>query len=221
MIDPVHSLPPQPPKTSVEAAAEMREMDPKLRLEKLRSASIDFEAMLVNEMFKSMEKTLQNGGLVGSGMSGSVYSSMMLDAISHSMAKNQSLGLSDQLYKQTVEREPKLQKAEQEILNSIQLQHPAIEKVPLKVPAISMETMSAPRRTRDLGPGSSSELSKQKIQKLEEEIQPKPSSSPSPLKSIHHVIRHLGPGASPEMGNQMQLSQPTLEIRKDADIEGK
>jgi peptidoglycan hydrolase FlgJ len=219
MINPIHSLPPQP-TTSVEAAADAREIDPKLRLQKLRSASIDFEAMLLNEMFKSMEKTLSNGGLVGSGMSGSVYSSMMLDAISHSMAKDQSLGLADQLYKQTVEREPKLQKAEQEILSSIQLQHSTIQQAPEKAPAITMETQGVPRHTRDLGPGSSPELAN-KIQQFEEKKPSVPPASATQIKSIHHIIRHLGPGASPEMGKQMELSQPTLEIPKIADIEGK
>jgi Rod binding domain-containing protein len=220
MIDPIHSSPPPPAKTSVEAASEAQGIDPKLRLEKLRSASVDFEAMLLNEMFKSMESTLGSGGLVGSGMSGSVYSSMMLDAISHSMASNQSLGLAQQLYKQTVQREPKLQKAEQEILNAMQLQHPTVEQAPEKVPAIKMEIQGTLHHTRDLGPGSSSDLTK-KIQELEEEKQSPPPASAAQIKSIHHIIRHLGPGASPEISKQMELSQPTLEIQRSADIEGK
>jgi Rod binding domain-containing protein len=90
-------------KTSGEVAA---------RLQSLRDASVDFEAMLIQQMFQSMEKTLENGGLVsgGPGVSGSVYSSMMTQSISQSMANNQSLGLSEQLYQSVIKKDPDLQK---------------------------------------------------------------------------------------------------------------
>jgi Rod binding domain-containing protein len=99
--------------------------DQKVRLEKLRSVSVDFEAMLLQEMFKSMEDTLQEGGLMGSGVSGSVYSGILLETISKSMAETQSLGLSDQLFQDILGREPELAQVakEQKVAHVKDLQH--------------------------------------------------------------------------------------------------
>lgn len=80
------------------------------RVQHLRSASVEFEAILIQQMLQSMEDTLQNGGLVGSGTSGSVYSGILTQAISKSMAEHQSFGLADQLYRQTIQHDPEIKK---------------------------------------------------------------------------------------------------------------
>jgi Rod binding domain-containing protein len=82
-----------------------------LRAKQLKQASVDFESMLLQQMFQAMEKTLDNGSLIGGGLSGNIYSGFLTEAISKEMASHQSLGLSDQLYKQVLRHEPSLQKA--------------------------------------------------------------------------------------------------------------
>jgi Rod binding domain-containing protein len=78
----------------------------------LKQASVDFESMLLQQMFQSMQKSLESGRIVGKGLSGSVYSEFLVGAISKDMASNQSLGLGEQLYKQVLKREPEVQKLE-------------------------------------------------------------------------------------------------------------
>ena len=80
-----------------------------IRLQRLRGVSTDFEAVLTQQMLEGMQKSLEGGGLVGgTGVSGSVYSGMLTEAIAKSMAQNQSFGLAEQLYKQVVQHEPEL-----------------------------------------------------------------------------------------------------------------
>lgn len=92
---------------SVKSPAELKQ-------KQLKQASVDFESMLLQQMFQSMQKTLDSGGIVGQGLSGSVYSGFLTEAISKEMASHQSLGLGEQLYKQILRREPEIQKLEKE-----------------------------------------------------------------------------------------------------------
>jgi Rod binding domain-containing protein len=126
------------------------------RLQKLRSASVDFEAMLVQQMFQTMQKSLEGGGLVGSGTSGSVYSSILTEAVAKSMAQTQGVGIADQLYADVIRQTPELKKYVEENGISTSLRGPkvtpasgltsgqdefkvkdSIELRPLSIPALS------------------------------------------------------------------------------------
>jgi len=106
ILDPITAM-----ADSSRAAADPQ--DPALRLRRLDKASVEFEAMLIEQVFKSMEGTLENGGLVGSGVSGSVYSSILTETVARSMAEHQSLGLAEQLRKDTIRRDPELKSLEE------------------------------------------------------------------------------------------------------------
>ena len=81
---------------------------PQIRLERLHRACVDFESMLIQQMFQSMQDTLKEGGLVGGGLSGNVYSSILTQAVAKSMAESQGVGLSNQLFKDMIKNDAEL-----------------------------------------------------------------------------------------------------------------
>jgi len=67
---------------------------------KLREACQDFEAVFLNHLLKSMRKTVMKSELFGSSKEEEFFQEMMDYEVSRSIAKRQSMGIADMLYKQ-------------------------------------------------------------------------------------------------------------------------
>ena len=67
---------------------------------KLRQACQDFEAVFLNHLLKSMRKTVVKSDLFGSSKEEEFFQEMMDYEVSRSIAKRQSMGIADMLYKQ-------------------------------------------------------------------------------------------------------------------------
>lgn len=75
--------------------------------ERLRTATQDFEAVFVQEMFKAMRATVPDGGLVDGGRSEEVFTSLLDEHVAGLTAKRGGGDLADALYRQlTGEIEP-------------------------------------------------------------------------------------------------------------------
>lgn len=72
----------------------------KLELEKLRNVSDEFEALLINEMLKSMRKTVNKTGLIDGGMTEDIFGDMLYTEYSKNFSKSKTFGISDIIYKQ-------------------------------------------------------------------------------------------------------------------------
>lgn len=94
-----------------EALIKPPDPDATARMQRLQGACVDFESMLIQQMFQSMQESLPQGSLVGSGLSGSVYSSILTQAVAKSMAEKQSVGLASQLFQDMIRRNPDLKAA--------------------------------------------------------------------------------------------------------------
>ncbi|MDD2708761.1 MAG: rod-binding protein [Verrucomicrobiae bacterium] len=85
--------------------------NPNSKLEKLHAACVDFEAMLTQQMLQSMQSTLKDGSLVGEGLSGSIYSSILSQGVAKAMAEGRSVGLANQLFNDMVRCDPELKES--------------------------------------------------------------------------------------------------------------
>lgn len=66
----------------------------------LKKACQDFEAIFIQSMFKSMRKTVPEGGLFEKDHATEMYQDMMDQEIASRISRRQSLGLADQMYRQ-------------------------------------------------------------------------------------------------------------------------
>lgn len=66
----------------------------------LKKACQDFEAIFIQSMFKSMQKTVPEGGLFEKDHATKMYQDMMDQEIASRISRRQSLGLADQMYRQ-------------------------------------------------------------------------------------------------------------------------
>lgn len=66
----------------------------------LKKACQDFEAIFIQSMFKSMRKTVPEGGLFEKDHATEMYQDMMDQEIASQISRRQSLGLADQMYRQ-------------------------------------------------------------------------------------------------------------------------
>ncbi len=66
----------------------------------LKKACQDFEAIFIQSMFKSMRKTVPDGGLFEKDHATEMYQDMIDQEIATQIARKQSLGLADQMYRQ-------------------------------------------------------------------------------------------------------------------------
>ena len=66
----------------------------------LKKACQDFESLFINFMFKSMRKTVPEGGLIKKGRGEKIYRDMMDMEISSQLSKGSGIGLSESLYRQ-------------------------------------------------------------------------------------------------------------------------
>ena len=75
------------------------------RDEKYMGLAIEFEKMLVNELMRTMRKTVQTDGLFGQDFGGKMYRDMLDTEFVNNGAGRFSLGLAPHIYQQLVERE--------------------------------------------------------------------------------------------------------------------
>ncbi len=64
---------------------------------RLKKAAVDFEALFINHMLKTMRSTISKSGLLGDGMREDVYTSLFDWEISKVMASSRGLGLGEML----------------------------------------------------------------------------------------------------------------------------
>ncbi len=69
-------------------------------LTSLRESSREFEALLVMEMFKSMRKSLPEGGLFEKSLTTDVFQGMLDMEYSRATAKGKGMGIGEAMYKQ-------------------------------------------------------------------------------------------------------------------------
>ena len=65
---------------------------------KLKKACEDFEAIFINEIFKSMRKSLPDDGLWGKTREKEIWEDMFYSNLSREMASKSGIGLADILY---------------------------------------------------------------------------------------------------------------------------
>ncbi|MBF0102130.1 MAG: rod-binding protein [Desulfobacterales bacterium] len=72
---------------------------------KLRQACEDYEAIFLQELFKSMRNTVPTDGIFGKSLQKDIFESMLDQEIANSIAKSpQSVGLKDIIYNQLKKR---------------------------------------------------------------------------------------------------------------------
>lgn len=68
---------------------------------KLQEACKDFESVLLNYMFQSMQKTVgSDGGIFGESFQRNMYESLYIEKIADKIAAERDLGIGDALYRQ-------------------------------------------------------------------------------------------------------------------------
>lgn len=69
------------------------------RQEQLKTACADFEALMLNEMFKSMRSTLSKTDILGGGIERDIYDSLYYQELATKIARSDNaLGLGSVLY---------------------------------------------------------------------------------------------------------------------------
>ena len=69
----------------------------------LKQSCQEFEAIFIQSMFKSMRKTIPEGGLFEKDTAHEIYQDMLDSEISKEISRKQSMGLADQMYRQMEE----------------------------------------------------------------------------------------------------------------------
>ena len=68
--------------------------------QKLKTACDDFEALLIQFMFKSMKKTVPGNGILSGGYQQDMYESMFFQEVATKLARERGLGIGEVLYRQ-------------------------------------------------------------------------------------------------------------------------
>ena len=69
-------------------------------LKRLKDVSQDFEAILLNQMFKSMRQTISKSNLVDGGMAENIFEDMLYDEYSKGFSKTKKMGISEMIFNQ-------------------------------------------------------------------------------------------------------------------------
>ncbi len=69
-------------------------------LKRLKDVSQDFEAILLNQMFKSMRQTINKSNLVDGGMAENIFEDMLYDEYSKGFSKTKKMGISEMIFNQ-------------------------------------------------------------------------------------------------------------------------
>ena len=73
----------------------------------LKKTCQDFEAIFIQSMLKAMRKSVIQSGLFAKSNATAIYEDMLDQNIATDMAKKQSLGLADQMYRQMEKNLPR------------------------------------------------------------------------------------------------------------------
>ncbi len=68
--------------------------------EHLKKLCQQFEAILLNTMFKGMRSTIPDGGLIEKGTDAEIYQELRDQSVAEQMARHQSIGLAETLFRQ-------------------------------------------------------------------------------------------------------------------------
>ncbi len=66
----------------------------------LKEACKEFESLLLEQMLKSMRKTVNKTGLIKGGMAEDIFEDMLYEKYAEKMSNTANLGFSDMLYRQ-------------------------------------------------------------------------------------------------------------------------
>ncbi|ADW18394.1 Flagellar protein FlgJ [Desulfobulbus propionicus DSM 2032] len=72
----------------------------------LKKSCQDFEAIFIQSLFKAMRKTVPDNGLFPRDSSSRMYQDMIDQEIATNIARKQSIGLADQMYRQMEKKLP-------------------------------------------------------------------------------------------------------------------
>lgn len=72
----------------------------------LKKTCQDFEAIFIQSLFKSMRKTVPDGGVFKKDNATEIYQDMFDQEITKNISRKQSLGLAEQLYRQMEKKLP-------------------------------------------------------------------------------------------------------------------
>ena len=67
---------------------------------RLKKACADFESVLLTYMFKSMKKTVGEGGVFGNSFQKDMYESIFFEKIAEKVAQEKGMGIGEALYRQ-------------------------------------------------------------------------------------------------------------------------
>ena len=87
-------------QSGTKVTPEVSDKKETLKDEKLRKATQDFEAFFIGAMFKSMRKTVPDGGLVKKGQGEEIYRDMLDGEVSTELSRGEGLGLAELMYRQ-------------------------------------------------------------------------------------------------------------------------
>lgn len=93
-------------QNKMNALGQPKGKDPKA----VEKAATDFEALLLQQMFKSMWTNVPSEGLISGSSEEGLYRDMLNDALSKSVAENQSIGVKDVVLRELSAREAKAAK---------------------------------------------------------------------------------------------------------------
>jgi len=95
-MKPIDTLPLLQPDTATATTDRRSQLD----RESLRRSCQDFEAIFIQSMFKSMRKSIPDGGLFEKDTAHEIYQDMLDGEVAKEISRQQSLGLADQMYRQ-------------------------------------------------------------------------------------------------------------------------
>jgi flagellar protein FlgJ len=72
----------------------------------LKKTCQDFESIFIQSLFKSMRKTVPDGGVFKKDNATAIYQDMFDQEIAKNISRKQSLGLAEQLYRQMEKKLP-------------------------------------------------------------------------------------------------------------------
>lgn len=90
------------PQTILAGSAKATSASPEYQRDakKLKESCQEFEAILLQSMFKAMRKAVPEGGLFEKNNATKIFEDMLDGEVAKEISRKQSLGLADQMYKQ-------------------------------------------------------------------------------------------------------------------------
>ena len=83
------------------AIQQLKNSDRKSRdLAKLKEAAQEFEAIFINEMYKTARKTISESGLFEKSNAEKIFEEMLDMERSRQVSRNSNMGIADQMYRQ-------------------------------------------------------------------------------------------------------------------------